>query len=113
MPPKRQLSHLKEDKKLAKQRKLEVKNNILEEDAFVVFEDESIESSRVSEKVGPQYRDLDWEDNSDSEDDVEVTDDDENILDVDAFTKLMKALQDSSNFKSHKTPFLHGPHISS
>ncbi len=42
-----------------------------------------------------------------------MTDDDEDILDVDAFTKLMKAAQDSSNFESHKTPFLRGPHLSS
>ena len=54
------------------------------------------------------------EDDSDSEDDVEMTEDDEDVLDIDAFTKLMhlnaftklmKAAQDSSNFESHKTTF--------
>lgn len=113
MPPKRQLSHLKEARKLAKQRKIEIKNDILKEDASFLFEDESIGGSWVSEKVITQYGNLDWEDDSDSEDDVEMTDDDEDIFDVDAFTKLMKAAQDSSNFESHKTPFLRGAHLSS
>ena len=43
---------------------------------------------------------------------MEITDDDKDILDIDTFTKLIKATQDSSNFKSHKTPFLRGSHLS-
>lgn len=40
-----------------------------------------------------------------------MTDDNKDILDVDAFTKLMKAAQDSNNFESHKTFFLFGFHL--
>lgn len=35
-----------------------------------------------------------------------MADDDEDILDIDAFTKLLKATQDSSNFENYKTSFL-------
>ena len=31
-----------------------------------------------------------------------MTDDDDHVLDIDAFTKLIRAAQDSSNFGSHK-----------
>lgn len=41
--PKKQLSHFKKAKKLAKQKKLKVKNDILKKDRFVLFEDKSIE----------------------------------------------------------------------
>ena len=47
----------------------------------------------VSDKVTIQYGDLDWEYDCDFEDDVEMTDDDEDILDMDAFTKLIKQLK--------------------
>ena len=113
MPPKRQLSHLKEVIKLAKQKKLEIKNNILKGDASILFEDKLIEGSQVSEKFITQYEDLDWKDDSDSKDDIEMANNDKDIFNVDAFTKLMKAAQDSSKFESHKTPFLHGFHFSS
>ena len=55
MSPKKQLSHLKKARKLAKQRKLEVKNDILKEDTSILFEDESIEGSLVPGKVTSQY----------------------------------------------------------
>ena len=45
MPLKKQLSYLKGARKLAKQRKLEIKNNILKKDIFVLFEDKLIGSS--------------------------------------------------------------------
>lgn len=34
-----------------------------------------------------------------------MTDDDKDVLDIDIFTKLLKAAKDSSNFESHKTYF--------
>lgn len=34
--------------------------------------------------------------------------DDEDILDIDAFTKLIKTVQDFNNFESHKKLFLCG-----
>ena len=45
MPPKGQLSYLKKTRKLAKQKKLEIKNNILKEDISVLFEDKLIRGS--------------------------------------------------------------------
>ena len=56
---------------------------------------------------------MDWEKNSDFENDVEMTDDDEDVLDIDTFNKLMKEAQDPSNFESHKALFLHGSLLSS
>ena len=112
MPPKRQFTHLKVARELAKHRKIEVKSDILTKDTSVLLEDESTEGSWVPEKDTPQHRNLNWEEDRDSEDDVEMTDDDEDVLDIDAFAKLLRAAQDSRNFESHKTPFLRGPHLS-
>ncbi len=106
MLAKRQFTHFKEARKLAKQRKIEVKNNILTENTFVLLENESTEGSWVSEKHTSWQRDLDWEENGDSEDDGEITYDYKDVLDVNAFTKLIGAVQDSNNFESHKTLFL-------
>ena len=36
-----------------------------------------------------------------------MIDDDEDILDINTFTKLLKTAQDSNNFKSHETTFLY------
>ena len=41
-----------------------------------------------------------------------MTDNDEDVLDINAFTKLIRATQDSSNFESYKTPFSYGPYLS-
>ena len=35
----------------------------------------------------------------------------ENILNIDVFTKLIRTAQDFINFESHKTLFLHDPHL--
>ena len=45
MPLKNQLNHLKKAKKLAKQKKLKIKNDILKEDTFILFKNELIEGS--------------------------------------------------------------------
>ena len=91
MPLKRQFIHLKEMKKLAKQKKFEVKSDILIEDTSILLKNESTKSLLVPEKDTPQYRDLDWEKNSDSKDNLEMIDDNKNILDINAFTKLIRA----------------------
>lgn len=41
--------------------------------------------------------------NSDFKDDLEMTDDNKNVLDIEVLTKLIKTVQDSINFKIHKT----------
>ena len=41
-----------------------------------------------------------------------MADDDKNIFNMDTFTKLMKAAEDSSDFESHKTIFLYDFHLS-
>lgn len=43
---------------------------------------------------------------------MEIINNDENILNINAFTKLLKATQDLSNFKSHETLFLYNFHLS-
>lgn len=49
---------------------------------------------------------MDWEDDSNFEDDVEIIDDNKDIFNVDTFTKLMKVVQDFSNFENYKILFL-------
>lgn len=80
---------------------------------MVLFEDEVIEGSYISKKVIIQYEDFDWDDNSNFEDDFEITDNNKDIFNVDAFIKLMKATHNSGNFKSYKILFLHSFHLSS
>ena len=41
-----------------------------------------------------------------------MTDDDDEMLNVNAFDILLKAAQDSSNFKKHKLPYSRGPELS-
>ena len=105
MPPKRQLAYIKE---LAQKKKKEAEKNVV----LVVFEDKSTEGSWISENNTLQYKDLDWKRDSAFEDNVEMTDDDEEILNVNAFDILMKAAQDSSNFQSYKLPYVCGPELS-
>ncbi len=113
MPPKRQLTHLQESRELTKKRKIEVKSDILTiKDRSVLLKDESKEGSWISEKDTPRNRDLDWEEDSDSEDDLEMIDDNKDVLDIDAFAKLIRVAQDSSNFESHRAPYSRGPHLS-
>ena len=45
------------------------------------------------------------------EDNMEITDDNKNVLDINTFTKFLKAVQDSSNLESHKTLFLYSVHL--
>ena len=112
MPPKRQLTHLKKAKKLAKLRKIEDKSETLIKDISFLLEYESIEGLWVSGNNTSCHKDFDLKKDSGSEDDVEITDNNEDVLDIDAFTKLLKVAQNSSNFESHKTLFLHGSHLS-
>ena len=75
-------------------------------DTSFLFKDESTEGSWIPENNTSCHKDYDWE-----EDDVEITDNDEDVLDIDAFTKLLKAAQDSTSFETHRTPFLCGPNL--
>lgn len=45
MPLKKELDYLKEAKKLAKQKKLDIKNHILKENATILFENKLIKNS--------------------------------------------------------------------
>lgn len=40
-----------------------------------------------------------------------MTEDNEDILDIDAFIKLLKVAQNSNSFESHKTLFLYSSHL--
>lgn len=55
---------------------------------------------------------MDWEDNNCFKDDIEIIVNNQNIFNMDIFTKLMKVVYNSSNFENYKTLFLHGLHIS-
>ena len=41
-----------------------------------------------------------------------MIDDNKDILDIDAFIKLLKVAHNSKNFKNHKTLFLYGLYLS-
>ena len=56
---------------------------------------------------------MDWEDNSDSKDNIEMTDDNENVLAIDTFIKLIKVAQNPNNFEIYKLLFLRDPLFSS
>ena len=105
MPPKGQLAHIKE---LAQWKKKEAKSGV----ETIMFEDESTEKSWIPENDTSQQRNQDWEKESDSEDDVEMTDDDNEMLNVNAFDILLNAARDSSNFKKHKLPYSRNPELS-
>lgn len=81
MPPKRQLVHLIEARALAKQRKLDARDSIV----AVTFEDEATEGSWTPGIETSECRNLDWKEDSASEDDVEMTDDDEDVINANAF----------------------------
>ena len=75
------------------------------ENTTFLLEDESTKDLWIPGNNTSCYKDFDWEEDSDSEDDVEMIDDNENVLDINAFTKLLRVAQNSSNFESHKTNF--------
>ena len=83
MPTKRQLTHLKQARKLAKLGKIEDKSETLVKNTSFLLENKSTEYSWVSGNNTSCHKDFDWEENSNSED--------EDVLDIDAFTKLLKA----------------------
>lgn len=112
MPLKRQLTHLEEDKKLVKLKKIEVTNKTLIENISFLFKDGFTKGSCVFENSILYHKNFDKKEDSKTEDDVEMTDNDEEVLDKDTFTKLLKVAQDTNNFESHKTLFLCGSHFS-
>ncbi len=105
MPPKKKVTHLKEARKLAKLRKIEAKSEILVENTSFLFKDESIKGSQILENDTLCHKNCDWKKDNESEDDVRIIDNDEDVLDMDIFTKLLRAVQDSSSFESHKPYF--------
>lgn len=48
------------------------------------------------------------EDNSNSKDDIYITNNDKNIFNIDTFSKWIKAAKDFNNFKNYKISFLRG-----
>lgn len=59
MPSKKQFTFFKKAKKLAKQRKIKVKSNILTENISVLLEYKSIEGSLIPKKDILWYKNLD------------------------------------------------------
>lgn len=101
------MTHLKEARKLAKFRKIGTKNDTLVNNKSFLFKDESIKDLCRSENNTSYCKDFDGE-----EDDIEMTDNDEDILDIDTFIKLLRAGQDSTNFKYYRILYLCNPHLS-
>ena len=58
------------------------------------------------------HKDFDWGQDHKSEDNIGMKEDDRDVIDMNIFTKFLRPIQDSSNFESHKTLFLHGIHLS-
>ena len=112
MPPKRQFTYLKEARKLAKLRKIETKSKTLVEDISFLFEDKFTEGSWIPKNNISYHKNYNWKEDNKFIDDMEIMDDDEDILDMDIFTKLFRATQGLSKFEDHQTPFLRGPHLS-
>lgn len=91
MQPKRQFVYLKEVKKLAKLRKIKVKNNILVNNKYFLFEDKAIKNLFRSGKNIFYPKNYDQKKNKGFENEVEITDNDKDILVIDVFIKLLKA----------------------
>lgn len=97
---KKQLTLLKKAKKLAKLGKIEAKSQTLIENTFYLFKDEFTETLLVPGNNISYYKNLVIKRECDSEDDVEMTNNNKNVLNINAFTKLLKVAQNSSNFES-------------
>lgn len=82
---------MKEAGKLAKLKKIEAKNNTLVNNKSFLFEDEFMKDLFRFEKNISYLKDYDWKEDDKSKDNVEMTDDNKDILDIDTFTKLLKA----------------------
>lgn len=108
MSLKKQLTYLKEAKKLAKPRKIEYKSKILVEDTSFLLEDKSIKDSQILRNNTSCYKIFNLKKNNDSKDNIKIINNSKDVLEIDIFTKLLKATQDSSIFKSYKILFLHG-----
>ena len=110
MPPKKLLAHLVRARDLAKQKKREIGDATITN--IVALKDKSRERSWTPENDRFWHENSDWEESSASEDDIEMTDKDNDDLNFNAFSVLMKAAQDSKNFDSHKFSYSQGPELS-
>ena len=72
-------------------------------DTSFVLKNESTKDLLVLGNNISFYKNFILKENRDSEDDIEITNDDKDVLDIDAFIKLSKTIYNSSYFKSHKT----------
>lgn len=94
-------------KKLAKERKIRVKNNILTKNIFILLKNKLIESLQISQKNTLWYKNLDKKRNNNFKDNIKLIYDNKNILNIDIFIKLIKIAQNFNNFENYKTLFLH------
>ena len=72
------------------------------------MEDESTKGSWWPEKEEKSHLHFDLEDKKleEEENDIEMTDDDKNILDEEAFAKLLGIVRGSCNFETHKIVYI-------
>lgn len=84
-----------------------IKNNILIKNISVLLKPKLIKNLGVFEKDILWYKNLNWKINIDFKNDVKMINDNKNVLNIDAFIKLIKIVQDFNNFESYKILFLY------
>lgn len=110
MPRKKQLAYLKQASEVAKKKREEKKNSPqkVEESAPLFLEDESTKNLWQQKKEEKSYlhSDLEDEELEEEKDNIEMTDNNKNTLNEDAFAKLLGAARDSRNFKTYKIAYI-------
>lgn len=100
--PKKQFTHLKKARKLAKLRKIDAGSETLVKDTSFFFEmDESIERSWLPKNNIIYHKDYDWKEDNKFKDNMEIINNNKDVLDMNVFTKLLRATQDSNRFQSY------------
>lgn len=89
MPSKRKLVHFKKAKEIAKQRKIQVKNDILiKKNKSILLKDRSIDKPQIFEKNIHLYRNLNFKEECDYKNSLKLIDDGDD-LDIDTFAKFI------------------------
>lgn len=58
------------------------------------------------------HKNFNWGQDHKSEDNIGMTENGGDVIDMNIFTKFLRPVQDSNKFESHKTLFLYGIHLS-
>lgn len=83
---------MKKGRKLTKFQKIEVKNKIFIENIYFLLEDKSIKGLLILKNNILCYKNLDWKEDMDSKNNIKITNNDDDVLDIYAFIKLLKTI---------------------